>query len=427
MPASRAAAITADKENCMSQSEQFEDIRPYRDDEVAKVLNRIADDPELHNVVALMRFPRLNRWCGGLLRWSIRHVLRRKVAGIHSVAGFQNMLSGHLEKLLAEVCSAVTVSGLEALDAEKSYLFIGNHRDIAMDPAMVDLALHRSGRDTVRIAIGDNLLSKPWTSDLMRINKSFIVKRSVSGRREKLEALKQLSSYIRFSLTEDGSSIWIAQQEGRAKDGRDKTDTALIKMLTLSKSKEQSFAEAVDELNLVPVAISYEFDPCDADKARELHAKRSEGKYLKREHEDLLSIYRGLVGDKGHVHVAFGQPIKGLDAAEAVATEVDRQIYELYQLHPTNIIAYEQLHGENPVVENWKTEIDRHDWTVTVARFGDRMADIGADCRDLAIASYANPVNSRLQAEAASAAISDQVYPLSDSPSVDSSEPDAPK
>ncbi|MCB1667256.1 MAG: 1-acyl-sn-glycerol-3-phosphate acyltransferase [Porticoccaceae bacterium] len=380
----------------MTDITDFEDIRPYNDTEVRTVLDRLVEDPELHNVIVLMKFPRLNKWFGGILRFFVRRALRRTMGGINTVSQLQNKISKQLEGLLRRVCAEVTVSGLEQLDASKSYLFISNHRDIAMDPAMVDLALHRSGRDTVRIAIGDNLLSKPFTSDLMRINKSFIVRRSVAGRREKLAALLQLSSYIRHSLINENSSIWIAQQEGRAKNGKDKTDKALIKMLTLSKQKSETFSDAIADLNLVPVAISYELDPCDNDKARELHAIRSEGVYRKQEHEDLLSIYRGLVGEKGHVHVAFGTPITGLDSADSVATEVDRQIFDIYRLHPTNIIAYQQLYGSNNTVDQWKAGIQCKNWQAIEDRFNDRMANIDSAYRDLAIASYANPVCSRL-------------------------------
>jgi hypothetical protein len=155
---------------------------------------------------------------------------------------------------------------------------------------MVNLALSDAGMETVRIAIGDNLLSKPFASDLMRVNRSFIVKRSVVGRREKLENLKKLSAYIRHSITNDSASVWIAQREGRAKDGHDRTETALLKMLALSKQKEQSFAQATAELNLVPVAISYEYDPCDVDKGRELYAKEQGEDFLRRQRELMTAV-----------------------------------------------------------------------------------------------------------------------------------------
>src|SRR5690606_30812757 len=222
---------------------------------------------------------------------------------------------------------------------------ISNHRDIAMDPAFVNLARHQRRMDTVRIAIGDNLLSKPFASDLMRINKSFIVKRSATGRREKLAALTTLSRYIRHSILVDRACVWIAQREGRAKNGVDRTETALVKMLALGRDRAQPFGEAIAALNLVPVSIAYCFDPCDLDKARELHERETTGSYQKRPHEDLASIYKGIVGDKGAVHVAFGEPLAApLADDDEVAAWLDRQIVGRYRLQPTNLIAWRRLH-----------------------------------------------------------------------------------
>jgi len=374
----------------------FDDIRPYHDTEVPAVLDRLVNDPEFHNILVSMRFPRLARWFSWPLKILLKRRLRQQLAGIDTVDQLQVKINDRLEELLANVSSGVTVSGLEQLDPDQYYLFISNHRDIAMDPALVDLALYRCNRATVRIAIGDNLLTKPFTSDLMRLNKSFIVKRSVAGRRGKFKALMQLSRYIRYSLREDNSSIWIAQREGRAKDGKDKTESALIKMLLLSKPKEQSFEEGLTELNLVPVAISYELDPCDTDKGRELHAIRSSGSYEKYEHEDLLSIYRGLVGAKGHVHLAFGEPVSGVETADEVVDEVDRQIFALYRLHPTNIFAYEMQQGSNAMVSQWKSEMNCDDWDTAAKSFNARLQNIDESYRDLVIAMYANPVCSRL-------------------------------
>ena len=221
-----------------------------------------------------------------------------------------------------------------------------------MDPAFTNYALHRGGYETARIAIGDNLLTKPWVSDLMRLNKSFIVKRSVSGPRELLAASKTLANYIQHSLLEENSPIWIAQREGRAKDGVDRTEPVIIKMLSMSRDKrEQEFGEHIRSLGIVPVAISYELDPCDAMKAKELFQKATEGRYEKGEQEDVASIAQGIAGEKGRVHVSFGTPLGGgLDTPEAVAREVDRQVISEYCLHPTNLYAYRRLYGEDAPV-----------------------------------------------------------------------------
>lgn len=375
----------------------FDDIRPYHDDEVRPVLNRLTGSREFIDTLMSMKYPRIERWAPWLLRPFIGMALKSAFADVETVRRLQEKVFVQLQALLDRVSDGLTTSGLENLDAATSYMFISNHRDIAMDPALVNAALHIDGRDTVRIAIGDNLLTKEFTSDLMRINKSFIVKRSATGKREKLGALKQLSAYIRYSVTEDNCSVWIAQREGRAKDGLDKTEPALLKMLALSKQKEQSFAHAIGELKVVPVAVSYEIDPCDATKARELHSVMTTGAYQKREHEDLISIYQGIVGEKGHLHVAFGEPLTAhIDNADEMAAEVDRQIITNYRLHPTNILAYDMLHGPDSTVSSWRDKMTENDWPAITEKFSGRIGAIPAEQRDIVLAMYANPVCAKL-------------------------------
>lgn len=374
----------------------FDDIRPYRDDEVPQVLSRLSGNREFIDTLLSIKYPRIARWVPWLLRPLIRRALNSAFNKINTVHDLHSAMRASLGNLLKNIDCTVTVSGLDKLDRDTPYLFISNHRDIAMDPAFVNVALYDDNRETVRIAIGDNLLTKEFTSDLMRVNKSFIVKRSASGRREKLAALLQLSRYIRHSLTEEHASIWIAQREGRAKDGVDKTEPALLKMLALSKQKEQTFAEASGELNVVPVAISYELDPLDAAKGQELYAKQTEGAYEKDEHEDFVSIYNGIVGKKGSVHVAFGSPLVGsVDSADDMAAAVDQQIIGNYYLHPTNIIAYEQLDETAVAVTEWKAGMVC-DWPKAVRAFNNRMNAIPAEYRDIVLAMYANPVRQKL-------------------------------
>ena len=375
---------------------EFDDIRPYRDDEVPGVLTRLSENREFIDTLLSIKYPKIFRWVPWLMRPIISQALRRAFRKMSTVQDLHNAMRVNLENLLTDIGTKVTVSGLEKLDKDTPYLFISNHRDIAMDPAFVNVALYDDGRDTVRIAIGDNLLTKEFTSDLIRVNKSFIVKRSVSGRREKLAALIQLSRYIRYSLTEEKVSTWIAQREGRAKDGMDKTEPALLKMLALSKQKEQTFADAIRELNVVPVAISYEFDPLDAAKGMELYEKQTEGSYEKDEHEDFLSIYNGIVGRKGAVHVAFGEPMTtNIDSADDMAAAVDRQVISNYHLHPTNFLAYEKLHEMNAEVDGWKAELNC-DWAAIIREFDDRMNTISPEYRHIVLAMYANPICQKL-------------------------------
>lgn len=381
---------------------EFDDIRPYNDSEVPAVIARLIASPEFIDLLLSRRAPLLSKICPWLLRPLLRLVLSKAAKKIHTVADLQRYLTVSLKGLVAKTTDGFSFSGVEKLDPTKSYLFLSNHRDIAMDPAMVNLALIQSGMDTLRIAIGDNLLSKPFAADLMRVNRSFIVKRSVVGRRDKLNALKNLSGYIRHSISQEGVSIWIAQREGRAKDGQDRTETALLKMLALSRSKEQSFAQATGELCIVPVSISYEYDPCDVDKGRELFAKQNGQDYIKQEFEDLDTIQKGLVGYKGRVHVAFGDVLADessdqLESADNLAAAIDQQVYSQYKLFPSNIIAY-QLLGNTEGLEQAKALWPDCDWYDAEASFKSRLSTAPRDYRSIITESYAASVSNYLQA-----------------------------
>ncbi len=388
----------------MENNNDFDDIRPYEDPEIPAVVQRLIRDPEMADLLLQLRYPLLARWFGLALRPLVRRRMRKALGHIRTVRQFQLLVGEHMEALLSEHGSEWSVSGLEHLAQDQTFLFISNHRDIAMDPAMVNLVLDRNGYRTVRIAIGDNLLSKPFVSDLMRINKSFVVKRSAKGRREKLQALTQLSRYIRHSVQVDHEPVWIAQREGRAKDGRDRTETALLKMLTLSKDKGQDFGSALSALNVVPVAISYELDPCDERKARELHALRTTGEYRKGQYEDIESIYEGIFGNKGRIHVAFGRPLTADCATDDLAAaEIDRQIAALYRLQVSNLVAWRESGGDPSVLARLRGEpgLSEQEWRDREQMFLARVAQCPAAYRDLVLAMYANPVRSRLAFETA--------------------------
>lgn len=325
------------------QQDPFKEIRPYHDNEVEVVLQRLLYDNELISAVTHYQFPSLPSWIAKLLKPVIRIGLAREFGDIQSVKQFQHTIAKYMSKMIARSTTRLSCSGMENLEDDEAYLFVSNHRDIAMDPAFVNWTHYQQDLPTVRVAIGDNLLSKSFVSDLMRLNKSFIVKRSPKGPREMMAAVTQLSAYIDHSIQE-GESVWIAQREGRAKDGNDKTDPAILKMFYMSQRKQRSFAEAVKRLNIVPVSISYEFDPCDRAKAIELAERERTGGYKKGQHEDIESIVQGITGFKGAVHIHFGDLIvNDYDAPEVLAAELDRQIHRGYFLHPSNYIAAGQL------------------------------------------------------------------------------------
>ena len=377
----------------------FDEIRPYNDGEVTGVLQRLISDEEFLDSVIRFKFGAFGRVFKFALRPLVKLRLNKEVSRIHSVADFQDNIKDYLIKALDTSTSEITVSGIESLDKDSAYLFISNHRDIAMDPALVNLTIYQHGFSTLRIAIGDNLLTKPFTSDLMRLNKSFIVNRSATAPREKLKAARLLSNYIHHSVANDQENVWIAQREGRAKDGLDRTNSAILSMLAMSKQKPQSLGDYISEARVVPVSISYEYDPCDADKARELYQLSQDGAYEKEEHEDVASIARGITGFKGRVHLSFGSPLQGEFENAAAATEaLDKEILSNYQLHPSNCIAYEQLEGKSPRVMVADTNglfID-HDFTEERRIFNARLLEIDEAHRPIFLAGYANPVRDRL-------------------------------
>ena len=332
----------------------------------------------------------------------VRFILRRELRGVSKVRDFQNIVKKYMDGMVESSTKGITVSGLDDLDPKKAYLFMSNHRDIALDPAFVNYAMYHNNHDTVRIAIGDNLLTKPYVSDLMRINKSFIVRRSAKGPRQVLAAYKLLSGYIRHSIEEDNNPIWIAQREGRAKDGNDRTEPAIIKMIAISQKKKlETFSEFINKLHLVPVAISYELDPCDGAKAQELFETQSQGSYQKSEHEDVESIAKGISGDKGCVHISFGEPLVGnFETPESVADEVDRQVIKNYVLHPTNFFAYKMLHGDYPegVYSNQHKPFSIVGLEAQEAAFKQRIEALPKEHQAYALGIYANSI-SRKQAQ----------------------------
>ena len=287
---------------------EFDTIRPYNDSEVPAVLARLFSDKAFLDILTHFRFPRFAGAFGWLLKPLIAQKLRREFAGVTTVATLQDKVEFYVDHTIDRATDGVTYTGVEQLKSGTAYVYRANHRDIVMDPAFVNYAVYHAGLPTPRIAIGDNLLQKPFVSDLMRLNKSFIVHRSITGRREKMAAYQLLSAYFNHSIRNDCQSIWIAQAEGRAKDGDDRTESAILKMFHRG-GQDGPCADVMLSLNLTPVSISYEYDPCDAAKARELYIRATTGTYAKAPGEDDVSIALGITGYKGRVHVNFAPPI----------------------------------------------------------------------------------------------------------------------
>ena len=370
----------------------FAEIRPFSSPDVPQVLKRLASDAELAQTIALWRLPRLSAMWPGLAQQLGRLWLHQAARRLSTVEDLQNLIAPNLSRMIKKT-SRFSVSGMERLDLRPARVYLSNHRDIVMDPAYANYAFHRQGSRTLAVAIGDNLLSKPWVADLMRLNKSFVVKRDVGGPRALLAATKLLSQFIRDAVSQNREAIWIAHREGRAKDGRDVTEPAVIKMLTLSREKGELPESVLSELDIVPLVIAYELDPCDALKAAELTA--GEG-YVKSEFEDVASIARGIVGDKGCVHLHFGEPLPpGLQVKEVVA-EIDRQMALHYRLYRTNVWAWEWLHDE-PVPEG----LSFHEGSISKQSFRARVEGIAPEHQRWMLTMYANPVDRQLALQAA--------------------------
>ena len=321
----------------------FDDIRPVNNDEIAENLQSLLSDPSFVHLIKTY-FPMVNL-----------DQIAQASSRFSNLVEFQNMvIRPILEALISTSATSLTVSGKEQISSIPS-VFLSNHRDIVMDPSLLALSLMRVTGNTCEVAIGDNLLATEWIRTLVRLNRCFIVKRGLTPR-DMAKSFMQLSSYIRYAVTDKKVNVWIAQREGRAKDSNDRTQESLIKMLALSGNAD--FIENLKSLNICPLSISYEFDPCDYLKAAEFQLKRDNADYKKTKADDLLSMQTGIMGWKGRVHYAFTESINtkldeiaqsGMnkkDQAAAVCALCDHQIHAAYQLYPINRWAYEQLTGD---------------------------------------------------------------------------------
>ncbi|WP_158770808.1 1-acyl-sn-glycerol-3-phosphate acyltransferase [Paraglaciecola sp. L1A13] len=369
---------------------KFDSIRPFNDCDLPQVLGRLIQNRQLMDSLVAFRFSTWPRFCYPFLRGVTRLYLSRQRGRIKSLRDFQVLVEPYMERMIEQTTDSFTVSGLDKLDLSQPCMFVSNHRDIALDPAFVNWSLHLSGQDTVRIAVGDNLLKQDWVADLIRLNKCFIVHRSAKDRREKLADAKLLSEYIFHTLKNDAQHIWIAQREGRAKDGIDATNPAIVSMLSLNKPKEQPFSDYIRSLRIVPVSISYEFDPCDLSKAKELYTTEVEGSYDKADSEDIRSIVDGMVGYKGRVHVSFGQILDSeFENAKGVAEQIDGQIKHNYRRFPSADAALQMLEGKESVKDDLfsQQQID-----AAKTHLASRLCDESPEIKKKVLSMYAVPI-----------------------------------
>lgn len=336
----------------------------------------------------------------------------QKLKGVKSQEAFQiGIMCPFLEKLAAATTAGITCDGLENIEKGHAYTLISNHRDIVLDASFLNLCMVRGGLPTSEVAIGNNLLIYPWIDDLVRINGSFVVKRD-TGIRESLIAAKTLSAYIHYAINDKRKSVWIAHREGRAKDSNDRTQESLIKMLGLEGDGE-TFVERIKAINLMPVAISYEYDPNDYLKVREFLMKRRDPEFKKSQRDDLFSMETGLLQNKGRVHFVISEMLNPMidarianDADRNLAiTEIcrmiDKGIHSHYKLYPINYVAYDKLTGERRFVDLY-TEAEA---AAVEDYFNSQLAKVDvegitADERkfmmEMMCTMYANPLKNKL-------------------------------
>ena len=322
-------------------TETFDDIRPYGEGEVKAAVESLLHDRQFMTIL---------RGFVPLPKSVLRFIIRTMFIGVHSPLDFQLRYMKHAVRYVLRKCSdGCTFSGHPLPDKNIHHTYVSNHRDIVLDSAILDLKLIEAGYDnTVEIAIGDNLLIYPWIKTLVKINKAFTVRRGLSPR-QLLESSMLMSRYIHHAVRDKGENIWIAQREGRAKDSNDRTQESVLKML--------AYGGDLRELHIVPLAISYEYDPCDYLKAKEFQLKRDNPAYKKSRQDDLDNMKTGIMGYKGRIHYECApcidtwiDELDGLNKADyytAIAKRMDIEIHRSYRLFPCNYIATDRLNGND--------------------------------------------------------------------------------
>jgi len=371
----------------------FDDIRPYYDSEVKEKMRALLKD-KVFDEVLLHLFK--NRPKVQMVKFQLRRV--RSIKQLQGV-----FIYDLLHWLVDKTSKGVQCTGINKLDKKTPYLFISNHRDIVLDAALLNFLIFEHGMNTTQIAIGDNLLLYNWIEHTVKLNRSFIIKRSLPPR-ELMMASKKVSHFIRQSITEDKMSIWIAQREGRTKDGNDKTQDSVLKMLNMSN--KGGISDGFNELNIVPVSISYENEPCGLAKLKELIKKEHYGQ-LKTNKDDLKSMSMGMFAPKVRIRFAFGDPIKtNFTQAENneqrnkyirnIAEMIDEQIYKSFKLWPSNYVAYDMLMQEHRFKDKYTAEEQRR-FEIMVEQ---AMVNIDYPITDLQerfLKVYANPVINKLK------------------------------
>ena len=373
----------------MNYPERFNEIRCYSDAEASFVISQIFARPEIKKILAYV------------LGEDYAEYFLRTLPEMKTIDDFQRIVI--IPVLMAiehKTCTSVTLNGSEKINKEKGALYLTNHRDIVLDSAFLNIHLYLKGFNTSQIGIGNNLLIQPWIEHAVKLNKSFIVRRDGSIKQQLLIS-KNLSEYIRYVITERKDAVWLAQREGRAKDSNDVTQSSIIKMLNMSS--KSTFSESINELNITPVAINYEFDACDFLKAKEFQQKRDNPQFKKSPMDDLLSMQTGLIAPKGRVSYNVCDPIVAPEEWNELAkneqvslltAEIDKRIHANYILYPNNYVAADLLTNSNKFSDKY-TQKDEEKFIGYVDKQLNKVDIPNPDfpfLRHMIYTMYANPV-----------------------------------
>lgn len=370
---------------------EFDEIRPYTPEELPQVFEELLSDSSFQAVMA------------GIMPGVPKEVLAAQLRQCKTNLDVQkNFFYKLLHGIICEHSDGFDMDTSSITDKMRSYTFISNHRDIVLDPGLISVGLIDNGfPTTVEIAIGDNLLIYPWIKKLVRINKAFIVQRALSMR-QMLESSARMSRYIHFTITQKNENVWIAQREGRAKDSNDRTQDSVLKMLAMGGGKD--VVDSLKELNIVPTALSYEYDPCDYLKAQEMQMKRDVEGFKKSKDDDLMNMKTGIFGYKGHVHFQTSacindelESLRGLPKTEffaRVSELIDRRIHLGYRLYTGNYVACDLLQGTQANAGRYTSE-DKERFEqylqkkLALIQIPDKDGDFLRKCM---LEMYANPV-----------------------------------
>lgn len=372
--------------------QRFDAIRPFYDSEINEALHDVVNHPMMKTMMNFT-FPEVED-----------EVWKEQLKKTHSIRDFQcNFIYNTIQKVLEKSSEGLTTSGFEKLEPNTSYLFISNHRDILLDTTLLNVCLFEHGLVMTASAIGDNLVKKAFLATLAKLNRNFLVLRGLTPR-EMLQSSKLLSEYMGQLLLRENRSVWIAQREGRTKDGNDETNPGVLKMIGMG-SDEENLMDYFKKLKIVPVSISYEYDPTDVLKMPQLMAEANNEVYVKDKNEDFMTILSGIMGTKKRIHISVGDVLdaeidqivaendNGNKQIQALAQTIDDVILKNYQLWPTNFIAYDILNETNRFADKYKES----EKSLFERRLEMRIGSDNPVTRQGFLAMYANPVVNKLK------------------------------